>query len=262
MKASSFIISILIVIILSMLGGGYYLYIENNKILKQNKSDISDLKQEKEDITEEKRKALQKKDEKLSDLRKELSNEKDNNYNYSLEISNLKDDIKMLESQKTNKNNPLVITDTQKIIDSQKDTIKKLNEENRKLKAKIVENKDNTEKSSNLVKNSKYSKTLNYTTPKLQIGSDKLSNRDLLIFGSQIKGALSKIKKGQYILIESNTDDLKFIGDIENRKNINLAFKRIIKNILNLSETEINNLQFKINTKSNDRTIKIYTVTL
>ncbi|MEA3387235.1 MAG: hypothetical protein U9Q66_02380 [Patescibacteria group bacterium] len=172
------------------------------------------------------------------------------------DISELEDDIEYKKSDLRSK---------ESTITSLRDNITEEKAKNKKYSSKIEkleEGLDKTEsKTIKIVNKSTIKKNLNYTTPKLKVGSQKLSNRDLLIFGAQVKGALSKINNNQYVLIETNTDNLKFIGDIDNRKNINLAFKRIIKNILHLNEDEINNLQFKINTKSNDRVINIYTVT-
>lgn len=131
----------------------------------------------------------------------------------------------------------------------------------KQLEKELSEERENHKKS--ITEAIKYSivKDKFFSSIDLDIGSPKLQEKDTIIFASQIRAALKTINENQYVLIEGSTDNLKFLNDEENKRNINLAFKRIIKNILTLDEKEINNLQFKVNTIDNKRKVEIYIVT-
>lgn len=101
-------------------------------------------------------------------------------------------------------------------------------------------------------------KKLEYKTQDLPISISELTNFEKAKLQNAIKETSKKINQNQFILIEGNADSLSFAQDPENYKNIDLAFKRALKTILNLDEETINRLFFKINTKANDRDIKIF----
>lgn len=101
-------------------------------------------------------------------------------------------------------------------------------------------------------------KKLEYKTQDLPISISELTNFEKAKLQNAIKETSKKINQNQFILIEGNADSLSFAQDPENYKNIDLAFKRALKAVLNLDEETINRLFFKINTNANDRDIKIF----
>ena len=122
----------------------------------------------------------------------------------------------------------------------------------------VTEKVEKIEENKVITNSLNFVKKLEYQTLKMPISISELTNFEKAKLQNAIKEASKKINQNQFILIEGNADSLSFVQDPENYKNIDLAFKRALKAILNLDEETINRLFFKINTKANDRDIKIF----
>ena len=128
---------------------------------------------------------------------------------------------------------------------------------NEKSEEKIIQEMKITNKLSEK-KELVFVKKLEYKTNDLGIGISELTNFEKAKLTNKLKEVYDKREKNQFIVVEGNADSLQYAKDPNNYKNIDLAFKRALKSVFDLDEAKLNNLYFQINTKANDRDIKIF----
>lgn len=147
-----------------------------------------------------------------------------------------------------------------------------LKDENERLKTQIKSletKKTELNKIIDYLKNNSNSKEcsfersnkLIYETLDLPVEVEILTTAEKLKLTSSILNAIKNLNANEYILVEGNADNIPFLNDFNNGKNLQLAFKRAVMNVLEIDEEKINNnIQFKLNTLSNKRNINVYIV--
>lgn len=273
---TSHIINLILVLCLLIFGIYYYFENENfNNINKKNTGKVEKLERD----FNRKNEDLEKKESEINVLKndfKKLENNfsiiKSNYENEKLKNSRLENEVNFLKSEKKsnakeleNKETKILKANEPKILEKESEK-KHFIEIKNVLKNKIIINDENEK--SEIIKNEikvkedkkilVFVKKLEYKTLNLPLGISELTNFEKAKLTNAVKEIYENRKENQFIVIEGNADSLSYAKDPENYKNIDLAFKRALKAVFNLDEAKINNLYFKINTKANDRDVKIF----